>query len=131
MNVPHPAPASATVYDVNVLTRWHQLGVVLSLLVLGPALAILLFMSGLDHDWNVVVVIGLTLACMILPPVLVFRSFRVGDRAWLGTDGLYFEKRPAVPFDSLVAYNTDDYLKLTRRTGPPLLIQANRKSKLT
>ena len=131
MDAVRQAPPATAVYDVNVLTRWHQLGTILGLVAIGPAIGGALFFYGMDHDWNSFVVIPLFLACMFLTPVLIFRSYRIADRVWVGADGLYFENRPAIPFHSLVAYNTDDYLKLTRQSGPTLLVQATRKSNKT
>lgn len=121
---PALAPALPASYPVKLLTRWHQAAALFSL-VLVSAFFVGGFVGLMLLDASLAIAIpGAILVATLgtLPGFLTYRYLPSKRTATIHADAVHFSGLGEVPYASLISYNTDDYLKLRRTTGPTLLI---------
>ncbi|VFR84283.1 hypothetical protein RAN3_2929 [plant metagenome] len=129
--VPDPLafPAPPATYPVMLITRWHQAAAITSLLLVCTLFAGSLI-GLLIAEVDLVLAIPCALAAAALgalPGLLTYRRYPSKRTATVHADGVHFSGLGDVPYASLVSYNTDDYLKLRRSSGPTLLIMGQGK----
>jgi hypothetical protein len=110
---------SGASHPVRVYTRWHQLAV-----PLGFSLGISMGIFATYQYHLVFGAMGLALLGIVVPPMVAGLGFPTRDSLTIDSQGLQFARRGPVSFAAISGWSAEDYLRLSRRKGPTLVIVA-------